>query len=211
MNYYTEIKELIINNEVTKKAKDYSKNKSDLTTYYNVGKLLKEAGKHYGEGIVKEYSNKLTSDLGKKYSVTSLKYMRQFYEFSKSHSLSDQLTYTHYKTLLPLNNENEIDYYIKITIKSNLTIRQLQEKVKNKEYERLDEKTKLKLINNEQPKVKDLIKNPIIIKNNSNYEIVSEKVLQKLILEDIPSFFKRTRNRFYLYRKWIQNKTRKYL
>ena len=201
MNYYTEIKELIINNEVTKKAKDYSKNKSDLTTYYNVGKLLKEAGKHYGEGIVKEYSNKLTSDLGKKYSVTSLKYMRQFYEFSKSHSLSDQLTYTHYKTLLPLNNENEIDYYIKITIKSNLTIRQLQEKVKNKEYERLDEKTKLKLINNEQPKVKDLIKNPIIIKNNSNYEIVSEKVLQKLILEDIPSFFKRTRNRFYLYRK----------
>ena len=126
MNYYTEIKELIINNEVTKKAKDYSKNKSDLTTYYNVGK-------HYGEGIVKEYSNKLTSDLGKKYSVTSLKYMRQFYEFSKSHSLSDQLTYTHYKTLLPLNNENEIDYYIKITIKSNLTVRQLQEKVKNKE------------------------------------------------------------------------------
>ena len=190
MNYYTEIKELIINNEVTKKAKDYSKNKSDLTTYYNVGKLLKEAGKHYGEGIVKEYSNKLTSDLGKKYSVTSLKYMRQFYEFSKSHSLSDQLTYTHYKTLLPLNNENEIDYYIKITIRSNLTVRQLQEKVKNNEYERLPNDTKLKLINNEQPKVKDLIKSPIIIKNNSNYEIVSEKVLQKLILEDIPSFLK---------------------
>ena len=51
MNYYNEIKEQIINNEITKKVKDYSKNRSDLETYYNIGKLLKEAGKHYGEGI----------------------------------------------------------------------------------------------------------------------------------------------------------------
>lgn len=60
MNYYNEIREYIINNEITKKVKDYSKNKSDLNTYYNVGKLLVEAGKHYGEGIIKEYSKKLT-------------------------------------------------------------------------------------------------------------------------------------------------------
>ena len=52
MNYYNEIKENLINNEVTKKIKDYSKNRSDLNTYYNVGKLLAEAGKHYGEGIL---------------------------------------------------------------------------------------------------------------------------------------------------------------
>ena len=60
MNYYNEIREYIINNEITKKVKDYSKNKRDLNTYYNVGKLLVEAGKHYGEGIIKEYSKKLT-------------------------------------------------------------------------------------------------------------------------------------------------------
>jgi len=89
MNYYNEIKEQIINNEINKKVKDYSKNKSDLNTYYNVGKLLSEAGKHYGESIIKEYSIKLTNDLGKKYSITTLKYIRQFYVFSKSHSLSD--------------------------------------------------------------------------------------------------------------------------
>ncbi|MDE6292555.1 MAG: hypothetical protein K2L98_02615, partial [Bacilli bacterium] len=69
MNYYDEIKEQIINNEITKKVKDYSKNKSDLTTYYNVGKLLSEAGKHYGEGIIKEYSDRLTIEVGTKYSV----------------------------------------------------------------------------------------------------------------------------------------------
>ena len=56
MNYYSEIKECIINNEAIKKVKDYSKNRSDLNTYYNVGKLLVEAGKHYGKGIIKEYS-----------------------------------------------------------------------------------------------------------------------------------------------------------
>lgn len=66
MNYYNEIKTEILNNEMTKRVKDYSKNKSDLTTYYNVGKLLSEAGKHYGEGIIKEYSEKLSNDLKKK-------------------------------------------------------------------------------------------------------------------------------------------------
>ena len=72
MNYYNEIREYIINNEITKKVKDYSKNKSDLNTYYNVGKLLVEAGKHYGEGKIKKYSKKLTEELGKNYSVRLL-------------------------------------------------------------------------------------------------------------------------------------------
>ena len=72
MNYYTEIKEELINNEITKRVKDYSKNKSDLNTYYEVGRLLSEAGKHYGEGIIKEYSKKLTDELNKKYTTSML-------------------------------------------------------------------------------------------------------------------------------------------
>lgn len=47
MNYYRKIKEELINNEITKRVKDYSKNRSDLNTYYNVGKLLSEAGRYY--------------------------------------------------------------------------------------------------------------------------------------------------------------------
>ena len=66
LNYYNEIKNEIINNEINRKVKNYSINRSDLTTYYNVGKLLKEAGKHYGEGIIKVYSEKLKDDIGKK-------------------------------------------------------------------------------------------------------------------------------------------------
>ena len=105
MNYYKEIKNELVNNEITKKIKDYSKNRSDLTTYYNVGKLLSEAGKHYGEGIIKEYSKRLTSELGKGYSATRLRYMRHFYSFvSKYPSLTDILSYTHYCELIWLLN-----------------------------------------------------------------------------------------------------------
>ena len=189
MNYYREIKEELINNEITKRIKDYSKNRSDLNTYYNVGKLLSEAGKHYGEGIIKEYSKRLTNDLGKGYSTTRLRYIRRFYEISiKCPSLTDILTYTHYCELIWFNDINKINYYIKITEQQNLSVRQLRERIKNKEYERLDNKTKEKLISNEEPKVNDFIKNPILIKNSYNYKEISEKILQKLILEDLDSF-----------------------
>ena len=191
MNYYKEIKEELINNEITKRVKDYSKNRSDLNTYYNVGKLLAKAGKHYGEGIIKEYSRRLTSELGKGYTQTNLKYMRKFYYFiEKSHALSDQLTWTHYREMLSLSNVNQINYYVQISLTQNLSVRQLRERIKNKEYERLDGKTKEKLINNEEPKVNDLIKNPILIKNTYDYKEISEKILQKLILEDIENFMK---------------------
>ena len=112
MNYYEEIKNELINNEVYKKVKDYSKNKNDLMTYYNVGKMLSEAGKHYGESIIKEYSIKLTNELGKGYSTRSLKYMRKFYIFQKGQPMAAQLTWSHYQELLILKDVNEINYYI---------------------------------------------------------------------------------------------------
>ena len=196
MNYYNEIKTEILNNEITKRVKDYSKNKNDLTTYYNVGKLLSEAGKHYGEGIIKEYSDKLTKEFGKGYGLSNLKNMRKFYFFTKSQPLVGQLSWTHCLLLMSLNNKNAINYYIEVTIKNNLSKRQLQLRIKNKEYERLDEQTKLKLVNEEKLKLQDTIKNPIIIKNNANYEVISEKVLQKIILEDIEEFMKELGNSF---------------
>ena len=191
MNYYDKIKEQIINNEITKKVKEYSRNRSDLNTYYNVGKLLSEAGKHYGEGIIKEYSKRLTIEFGKGYSKRNLWLMLKFYETNeKVQTLSAQLSWSHYCEILSIESLEEFIYYIKITEEQNLTVRQLRLRIKNKEYERLDENTKLKLVNREKTEVEDLIKNPILIKNSNNYEIVSERLLQKLILEDISSFLK---------------------
>ena len=191
MNYYNEIKNELINNEINRKVKNYSINRSDLNTYYNVGKMLSEAGKHYGEGIIKEYAYKLTNELGKGYTISNLKRFRQFYILiEKGATMTHQLTWSHYSELIPLNDIDKINYYIIIINDLNLSIRQLRSKIKSNEYERLDEETKLKLINKEERSVVDFVKNPILIKNSYNYDNISEKLLQKLILEDISSFMK---------------------
>lgn len=199
MNYYNEIKKELLNNEITKKVKDYSKNRSDLSTYYNVGKMLSEAGKHYGESIIKEYSKKLTNDLNIKYSVRTLYKMIKYYNYiynQKVPTVSAQLTWSHYCELLSIELIDEINYYIKIVEEQNLSVRELRSKIKNKEYERLDEETKNKLINNEKSNVVDFVKNPVLIKNSYNYDGISEKILKKLILEDISSFMKELGNNF---------------
>lgn len=191
MNYYEDIKKELINNEINRKVKTHSINKSDLTTYYNVGKMLSKAGKCYGESIIKEYSKKLTNELGKEYGVSNLRRFRQFYlMIEKGATLSHLLTWSHYIEIIPINNVTIINYYINICIYQNLSVRELRNKIKNKEYERLDEETKNKLINNEKLNIKDNIKNPILIKNIHNYTEITEKILQKLILEDISLFMK---------------------
>ena len=188
MNYYEKIKNELIINEVYKRVKDYSKNKSDLNTYYKVGKLLNDAGKSYGEGIIKKYSDMLTKELGKGYGLSNLKNMRKFYNIAKSQSLIGQLSWTHYCMLLPLNDIDKINYYIKITENENLSVRKLRDRIKSHEYERLDDKTKEKLINKEKVNVADLIKDPILIKNKYNTDKISEKMLAEIIIDNIEEF-----------------------
>ncbi|MBQ2947262.1 MAG: DUF1016 family protein [Bacilli bacterium] len=192
MNYYNGIKEHLLNNEVYKKVKDYSKNRNELETYYNVGKLIIEAQggetrAKYGDSLIKEYSKKL----GKGYTVSSLKRMRQFFILKqKGATVSHQLTWSHYVELLKFDDINEINYYIDISKKQRLGVRELRYKIKNKEYERLPIETKTKLIQKEKNEVQDFIKNPILIKSNYDYEKITEKVLKHLILEDIENFMK---------------------
>ena len=196
MNYYNEIKNELINNEINRKVKSYSINKSDLNTYYNVGKLLLDAGNQYGESIIKEYSLRLTEDLGPGYSQRNLRNMRQFYKVSqKWQTLSAKLSWSHYCEILWFD-DNKFQYYIKITELNNLSIRQLRKRIKSNEYERLPEFTKNKLIEQKESNIVDFVKNPILIKNSNNYDIFSEKVLQKLILEDIENFLDELGNGF---------------
>ena len=190
MNYYNKIKNELINNEVYKKVKDYSKNRSDLNTYYKVGKLLNDAGKSYGEGIIKKYSDRLTKELGKGYGLSNLKNMRRFYNIAKSQTVSDLLSWSHYVELLKIDDINKINYYIRITEEQNLSVRKLRKRIKSREYERLDDNTKEKLINKEKVNAGDLIKDPIFIKNKFDTGKISEKMLMSFILEDIPSFLK---------------------
>ena len=191
MNYYEEIKNKIIDNEIYCKVKDYSKERNTVNTYFEIGRLLTEAGGKYGDNIIDEYSKRLVVEVGKKYNRRTLFRMKQFYKVFNNEKVSTmltQLTWSHYLLLLPLNNYDEIIYYINISKQHNLTQRQLEEKIKSKEYERLSESAKSKLIANEQPLLPDLVKNPILIKNTNKYTEISEKILQQIILEDIKNF-----------------------
>ena len=196
MNYYNEIKKELIENTLYKIVKDYSKNRYELQKYYNVGKLLLEAGNHYGDKIIKEYSIKLTMELGKGFSQRNLRNMRQFYKVSqKWQTLSAKLSWSHFCEILWFEDE-KILYYIKIIEERNLSIRQLREKIKSNEYERLPQNTKEKLFKATKNNIVDFVKKPILIRNINNYEEVSEKLLQHLILEDIPTFLEELGNGF---------------
>ena len=191
INYYNQIKETLVKNEIYKKVKDYSKNKSDLNAYFEVGRLIVKAQggekrAKYGNKLIKEYSEKLTNELGKGFTVSNLRKMRRFYLlFRKRSTLSSELTWSHYTELLKIKNINEVKYYIYITDKQNLSVRELREKIKSNEYERIGYKEEL-----EEPKINTFIKNPIIIKVGDKNKKLTEYALHQLILENMDDFLK---------------------
>ena len=141
----------------------------------------------------------MSVEVGKKYNERTLRRIRQYYRVFKDEKwspLATKLSWSHYSELLSIKDKNELMYYINITINNNLSKRELRERIKNKEYERLPIKTRDKLIHNEKLEVKDLVPNPILIRSKNNIEIVTEKALHNLILEDIESFMKELGNAF---------------
>ena len=183
MNYYDEIKNKLIDDEIYSRVKDYSKERHKVITYFEIGKLLTEAGGRYGDNIIEEYSKKLVVEVGKKYNRSTLFRMKQFYSIfsnEKVAPLVQQLSWSHCLMLLPIKNVDEINYYIRQVSNRNLSKRQLEVIVKNGEYERLPFETKNKLANSENIEVKDLVPNPILIRNRNNIEIVNEKALHSL-------------------------------
>ena len=191
MNYYNEIKEKLIKSEIYDRTKDYSKDRNKVNVYFEIGKLLSEAGKEYGKNIIKQYSEKLVIEVGKKYTERTLYGMRKFYEIfsnKKLNPLGSKLNWSHYRELLVVKNVDAIIYYINVCEKNNLSKRELQEKIKNKEYDRLSNETKNKLIKSEELKVDDLIPNPIIIKTKELNERLSEYALKQMIINNLDDF-----------------------
>ena len=209
MNYYNEIKNILVDNAIGRKIREYKSNQKDLESYYNVGKLLVEAqgGEErakYGNGLIKEYSKRLTSELGKGYSVRSLTDMRTFYSFcQKRQSLIAEfkfqnISWTCITKLLKLDDINAIFYYVKCIGKMNLTTRELDLKLKSKEYERLDSKIKEKLVKQEEVSVKDKIPDPIVLEGLEYKERLTEKIVQKWIDEN-PTLFCKSLGEGYSY------------
>ena len=198
MNYYNEIKNKLIDNEVYKRVKDYSKERNTVITYFEIGRLLAIAGGKYGDNVIDEYSKKLTKEVGKKYNRRTLFRMKQFYNVFSNEKVSTmwtQLTWSHLRLLFNLEIDS-INYYIQVIISKKLSVRELEFKIKSNEYERLPIETKNKMKNEDRLEMKDLIPNPILIKNKNNIEVVTERILHNLILENIESFMKELGNSF---------------
>ena len=198
MNYYNEIKNILIDNAIGRKVREYKSNQKDLESYYNVGKLLVEAqgGEErakYGDGLIKEYSKRLTTELGKGYSTRNLKYMRNFYLLAKGQPLAAQfkninMTWSNVCEILNLSNIEEMKDYLNLSNKLCLTKLELRTKIKSKEYERLDSKIKEKLMKQEEVSVKDKMPDPIVLEGLEYKEKLTEKIVQKWIDENTASF-----------------------
>ena len=147
----------------------------------------------YGDGLIKEYSKRLTTELGKGYSTRNLKYMRNFYLFTKGQPLAAQfkninMTWSNVCEILNLSNIEEMKYYLNLSNKLCLTKLELRTKIKSKEYERLDSKIKEKLMKQEEVSVKDKIPDPIVLEGLEYKEKLTEKIVQKWIDENPASF-----------------------
>ena len=154
MNYYLKIKNLIEKKEINTKVRNYEENKNTLNTYYEIGKLLYEAQggekrSKYGDNLIKKWSLSLTKEYGKGYDYSNLTRMRKLYiAFKKVGTVSQQLTWSHYYKLLSIKNQNEMNYYINLTINQNLSVRGLMNAIKEDSFNRSTIKNKdVKIIN----------------------------------------------------------------
>ena len=192
MNYYKQVESLIKNNEINKKVRALQDNSETLYTYWNIGKLIVEAQggekrAKYGDGLIKKWGKKLSEKYGRGYDYTNLSRMRTLYiTFPIIGTLSQQLSWSHYYTILPIKNPNERNYYINRVILDNLSVRDLRREIKNKSFDRLSyvDKENIEIISdtNLSLSIEDMIKDPIILKSDINTNEINEKAIHKYII-----------------------------
>ena len=198
--YYKQIKELIETYEVNSKVRYLQDNHEKLLTNWKIGKILVEAQgglnrAKYGDGLIKKWAIELEKIFGNNYSKRNLMFYRAFYSsFPNVNTLCSHLSWSHYRYLLPIKNESERNYYINQVVLNNLSVRELRELIKSKAYNRLSFKDKenITLIENNNKNnltIEDMIKDPILIKVDSNVNKLDEKALHKYIISMLENKF----------------------
>lgn len=170
-NYYEEIKHLIKKNEINKRARILEENNDKVNTYWHIGRLILEAQggekrAKYGNGLIKEWSSKLTNLYGNNYSERSLREMRQFYLVYPKWRPPGAISWSNIKKIISIKDENKRNYYINLCIEKNLSKRELIQAIKDNSYERLLVKPQnIEIISQKDSyKIENNLKNPIIIK-----------------------------------------------
>lgn len=176
-----------------------------VEAYWNIGKRIidEQGGKdtaEYGQGLLQELSKQMTKDFGRGFTVTNLKYMRQFYlTFPNGHALRDELSWTHYRSLMRVENERARNFYLEEAIKSNWSTRQLDRQINSFFYERLLSSQNKEVVSKEITQLEkskspeEIIRDPYVLEflgleaNTDFYESDLEQALithlQKFLLE----------------------------
>lgn len=200
--FYEEIKRIL--SEARHKVYQTA-NFAMVEAYWNIGRSIVEQQdgedrSEYGSGLIKELSKQMTKDFGKGFTSTNLKYMRQFYlTFPNSHALRGELSWTHYRSLMKVENENARLFYLEEAIKSNWSTRQLERQINSFFYERLLSSQNKEKVTDEIKMLEpaklpeDIIRDPYILEflglnsNDDFYESDLEQALithlQKFLLE----------------------------
>ena len=198
--YYQEIEHLIKRNEVNKRVRKLEENNDLVMTYWNVGRLIVEAQggslrAKYGNELIKKWSVKLTELYGKGYDYTNLSRFRKFYMSFPILGTACQLSWSYYRYLISIKDENKRNYYFNIVIKNHLSVRELRKEIKSNSYERLiDKEIKINILIPQKNKITTNMKNPIIIEIDK--EIKNEHDLELSILANLDYFFKQLGNGF---------------
>jgi len=194
---YNKIKEIL---ETARSKAYYAINFAMVEAYWNIGKeISEEVGERaeYGENLLQNLSKKLTKEIGKGFTVRSLRFMRQFYNtFPIRNALRTELSWTHYRLIMKVENETARNFYLEECIKSNWSTRQLERQINSFFYERLLSSKDKKAVSDEVFKKEsnisptDIIKDPYVLeflklKHNEHF---FENDLENALIEHIQKF-----------------------
>ena len=180
-------------------------NSAMVIAYWNIGKTIYEVcGENdraaYGKKVLSYISERLTEEFGRGFDIRNLRYMRQFYlTFPKRNALRSELSWTHYRFLMRVNDIEAREFYLNESVKAGWSSRQLDRQINTMYYKRIlasrDKESVAAEIQRTEPKpeYEQIIKDPYVLefldlpKNEHYYESTLEQALidhlQKFLLE----------------------------
>ena len=138
--FYEQIRSIL---ETARNQAYSAANSAMVQAYWSIGKsIVEQQGKseraEYGRQLLQELSKQLTHDFGKGFTASNLRNMRQFYlTFSNCYALRSNLSWTHYRMLMRVENEKARNFYLEECEKANWSTRQLERQINSFFYERL--------------------------------------------------------------------------
>ena len=197
---YSKIKEMLLSS----RSQAYSAvSFAMVQAYWQIGRIIVEYEQDgnvrasYGKSVLQELSSRLTKDFGKGFSVRTLQQMKKFYTlFPNTNALRSQLTWTHYRLLLSVENEQARQWYMDEAIASAWSSRQLERQISTLYYERLLASSDQEAVKTEAGKLtaplaaENFIKDPYVLEflDLKNYPALRESDLEQALIDKLQEF-----------------------